>query len=77
MKKKSIAGIGIGIAVVIVVIVVFSSTALAPNTGTVLPSNASTGGISAPLAPSPSTPTVPVKKSYTLELNESVGIATK
>lgn len=71
-------GIGIGIVVAFAILTVLSSTTLAPNAGKV-PSNATTGGSpSIPIAnPSLSTPTAITKKSYTLELNESVGIATK
>ena len=78
MNKKSIVGIGIGIAVAFAILAIFSSTTLAPNTGKV-PSNATTGGPSSIPTTNPtlSTPTTPAKKSYTVELNESVGIATK
>lgn len=78
MNKKSIVGIGIGIAVAFVILAILSSTTLASNTGKVAPSNATTGGLpSIPaINPSLSTPTT-AKKSYTVELNESVGIATK
>ncbi|MGB6464160.1 MAG: hypothetical protein WBF38_08065 [Nitrosotalea sp.] len=78
MKKKSIVGIGIGIAVAFAILAILSSSTLAPNTG-IAPSNTTTGGPSSiPIANPPiSTPITPAKKSYTVELNESVGIATK
>ncbi len=71
-------GIGVGIAVSFAILAVLSSAALAPNTGKV-PSNATTAGPSSIPAtnPSLSTPTTPAKKSYTVELNETVGIAAK
>ncbi|MGB9003529.1 MAG: hypothetical protein WCC52_06975 [Nitrosotalea sp.] len=80
MNKKSIIGIGIGIAVSFAILAVLSSTTLAPNTGKVAPpSNATTGGLSSipTTNPSLSTPITTAKKSYTVELNESVGIAAK
>ena len=77
MNKKSIAGIGIGIAAV-AILVILSSTNLAPKTDNTTLSNATTGGLSQPtVTPITSTPMTPAKKSYTLELNESVGIAAK
>ncbi|MGI0045797.1 MAG: hypothetical protein ACREBB_01225 [Nitrosotalea sp.] len=79
MNKKSIVGIGIGIAVAFAILAILSSSTLAPNTGKLTQSNATTGGPSPIPAtnPSLSTPTTPAKKSYTVELNESVGIAAK
>ncbi len=73
-------GIGVGIAVSFAILAILSSVALAPNAGKVAsPSNATTGGPSSipAINPSLSTPITPAKKSYTVELNESVGIATK
>ncbi len=77
LNKKSLAGIGIGIAVVVAILVILSSANLATNTGNVTPSNATTGGLPATTTPALSTSPMPAKKNYTLELNESVGIATK
>jgi hypothetical protein len=79
LNKKSIIGIGIGIAVAFAILAILSSSTLAPNTGKVVPSNITTGGPSPTSIanPSLSTPITPAKKSYTIELNESVGIATK
>ncbi len=76
LNKKSLAGIGIGIAVV-AILVILSSANLAPNTGKVIPSNTTTGGLPASTTPALSTSPIPAKKNYTLELNESVGITTK
>ena len=78
MNKKSVMGLGIGIAISLAILAILSSSTLAPNTGTA-PSNATPGGTSSiPTNPSLSTPTTTLaKKSYTVELNESVGIAAK
>ncbi len=78
MNKKSIAGIGIGIAVAIAMLVILSSTNLAPSTiKPTLPNVTNNGPTQPAITPTTSTPTTTTKKSYTLELNESVGIAAK